>query len=236
MVFDGLPTGIQHRSCKAKVNDPHPTVVPDQDVRGLEVSVCHRGRMRGPQSCSGLAKQLERGITLCPGSRRVRTGPSSERLALDKLHRQPDTPLLHPHVVDLDDIGVAELCKSPGFSKQAPRGCVIDIPVGMQVLDCDLAPELRVVRLKDTTHAPSTQSPHYVEAVDRAWKLGLTTVNIPAELRQRWPAPRPGSVVSHGTGSLPESATRFPRSYGQRECRASGIQGGTGAFGAKLTA
>ena len=142
-----------------EVDDLHPTVVTEQHVLGLEVSVHDAGGVRGRQASSCGQEDGER----LRGLVRFRH-PRAQARTAHELHREVERVVLHADVEDGDDVRMCEACERLRLAQQA---CALGRVVrGAEALDRDLAIELRIVGDVHRAHRTFAQSLSQLEATE----------------------------------------------------------------------
>jgi hypothetical protein len=137
---------------QAEVGDDGATVHADQHVLRLEVAVDDPAEMRSVQAGTGLG---EAGTHLAPGAPPA-AQPLAQGLAADELHDQEGLAVLHPGLVQGDDVAV----RQPGDRlRLAQPGPVWR--VRMQELDRHLSPQPGILR--GIHHAGGTGTQHRVQ-------------------------------------------------------------------------
>ncbi len=115
------------------------------------------GRRQAPRD---LSRELER--------RRDSEPPPTESLpqalARDELHRDEDATVVLADLMNDRDVGVRDARGVTGFAEQALPLFVI-APLGKQ-FECDVPPELLIVRAVDDAHSPAAQHAENAEVRD----------------------------------------------------------------------
>ena len=113
----------------------------------------HAGLVRGGEALARLEQHVE---DLFPGAW-ARVVPLPEVRALDEVHRDEQPPLVLPHVIDADDVGVVEPRQRLRLATQAGGGLGHPvIAAGTHELQGDLAVELGVEGGVHLAHAAAT--------------------------------------------------------------------------------
>ena len=82
--------------------------------------------------------------------------PVGEILALHKIGHQVDPVFLAPHFVDLNDIGMTQLSRDPGFPDELLRVFCGQVALARN-LDCHKAVQFRITCPPDTSECSGTQ-------------------------------------------------------------------------------
>ncbi|MEZ4452108.1 MAG: hypothetical protein R3B09_21770 [Nannocystaceae bacterium] len=135
----GLAGGLRAAAGEAEVHHPHPAVVAEHDVLGLDVAVDEPRGVGRREAAAGVEHHRQR---LAPADPLIEAGLEGD--ALDVLHRHPHPALIGAHVVDGDHVGVGEAGHRLGLAEH-PGAEVVARLRGRQELERDLPIELRIV-------------------------------------------------------------------------------------------
>ena len=130
--------GRVHGPGDAEVGDLHLAVRTDQDVGRLDVAVGEPGLVGEPERGGDLGGDLG---GLLGGEPLVGLQDLGERATLHVLHRDEVGAFVLAPVVDVDDVGVAEVGGGLGLAAEALDEVGVDRELGEQDLDRDLAVE-----------------------------------------------------------------------------------------------
>jgi hypothetical protein len=104
----GLVVGCVDQARETEVADPDLAEPCDQHVVGLEVAMHQAGAMDSGEPTPGVHQRGEH-----RGRRPRRRRPRAQGRSLDELHRDVGVTARFTHVVDRDDVGVAQARECP---------------------------------------------------------------------------------------------------------------------------
>ena len=139
----------------AEVGEQHAAVGRDEDVAGLHVAVDEAGAVRLVERAGdgGADVDGELGAEPLLGVEQL-----AQALAVDELHHDGLAAVVHEHVVDGDDVRVAEAGDRDRLAPEALGDHRVGGEVGAQPLDRDLAVEVDVGRDPHLGHAALTDA------------------------------------------------------------------------------
>ena len=124
----------------AEVGEQHPAVGGDQDVARLDVAVHEPGAVRGVERGGDARADVDRELGAEP---LLRVEQLAQALAVDELHHDGLAALVLEHVVDGDDVRVAQPGDGDGLATEPLGDDRVGGEVGLEPLDGDLAVERR---------------------------------------------------------------------------------------------
>ena len=142
--------GGVHRPGDAEVGDLHLAVGADEDVGRLDVAVGEAGLVGEAECGRDLARDLGR---LLGGELAVGAQDLGERPALHVLHGDEVGAGVLAPVVDVDDVGMAQVGGRLRLAPKALDEVRVDGELGEQHLDRHLAVEQQVAREEHVGHA-----------------------------------------------------------------------------------
>lgn len=156
--------GLTDHCRDAEVHDARGAVGADHDIGRLDVAVYHLLAVRVDEAVGDLDRYACRARLVEPP---VPPQQLRDRHALDVLEHQVMTAVMFYRVVEGNDIGVVELADDARFLQQKAdffRG-----GAGADRLECDLAPQMRVVR---EVHAALRALAQRARDLEAAYRIG----------------------------------------------------------------
>ena len=144
---------------QTEVGDEHTTVVADEHVVGLEVTMNEAAIVRRSQPASCLGEHVED-----VGNGRRLVEPVAKRRAVDELHGDEHAVVVGPDVEHRHHVGMRELGERPRLAQQP--SLTLSSPMRPQDLQRHAPLELGVVGLVDQPHPAEPRTASYLVAAE----------------------------------------------------------------------